>query len=79
MMKILEQKGALASEKMDRVHKYVSMISRHDYEVGSLRHLAENVFQGDPSAMVVRLISESKISKEELQNIRKLLDERIRK
>lgn len=79
MMKILEQKGALASKKDDRVHTYHPLISRQDYELGSLRHLADNVFQGDPSAMVMRLISESKISKEELQNIRKILDERIGK
>jgi predicted transcriptional regulator len=77
MMKILEQKGALLSKKDDRVHTYHPLISRQDYELGSLHHLAENVFQGDPSAMVMRLISESKISKEELQNIRKILDERI--
>jgi predicted transcriptional regulator len=79
MMKILEQKGALMSKKDDRVHIYQSLISRQDYELGSLRHLAENVFQGDPSAMVMRLISESKISKEELHSIRKILDERIGK
>jgi predicted transcriptional regulator len=79
MMKILEQKGALMSKKDDRVHTYHPLISRQDYEMGSLRHLADNVFQGDPSAMVMRLISESKISKEELQNIRKILDERIGK
>lgn len=79
MMKILEQKGALTSKKDERVHTYHPLISRQDYELGSLRHLADNVFQGDPSAMVMRLISESKISKEELQNIRKILDERIGK
>jgi predicted transcriptional regulator len=79
MMKILEQKGALATKKDERVHTYHPRISREDYELGSLRHLADNVFQGDPSAMVMRLISESKISKEELQNIRKILDDRIGK
>jgi len=79
MMKILEQKGALSSKKDDRVHTYQALITREAYELGSLRHLADNVFQGDPSAMVMRLLSESKISKEELQNIRKLLDERLGK
>lgn len=79
MMKILEQKGALGSKKDDRVHTYRPVISREDYEVGSLRHLADNVFQGDPGAMVMRLLTESKITKEELQTIRKLLDERLGK
>lgn len=79
MMKILEQKGALSSQKDDRVHTYHTLISREDYELGSLKHLADNVFQGDPSAMVMRLLTESKISKEELQNIQKILDERLKK
>ena len=79
MMKILEQKGALCSKKGERIHTYHPLISRHDYELGSLRHLADNVFQSDPSAMVIRLLTESKISKEELQNIRKILDERLEK
>ena len=77
MMKILEQKGVLASRKSDRAHTYQPLISREAYESASLRHLADHVFQGDPSSMVMRLLSDAKLSKEELQNIQKILDERI--
>jgi len=79
MMKILEQKGILSSAKGDRAHTYVPLVSRAEYESASLKHLAENVFQGDSSTMVMRLLSETKLSQEELQNIQKLLDQRIGK
>lgn len=79
MMKILEQKGILKSKKDDRVHTYVPVVSREDYETVSLKHLSDHVFRGDPSSMVMRLISENKLSNEDLQNIKLLLDQRIGK
>jgi len=79
MIKILEQKGILKSYKEDRAHLYKALVTREEYASVSLKHLADNVFQGDPSSMVMQLLSETKISKDELQNIRKLLDERLGK
>lgn len=78
MMKILEQKGALKSTKQDRAHTYQPIISRSEYEALSLRHLTENVFRGDSTTMVMRLIDDSDLSEEELQNIRKLINERLK-
>ncbi len=78
MMKILEQKKVLTSKKDDRAHTYKSLINREDYESASLKHLAEHVFHGDPSLMVMRLLNETDLSKDELQSIRTLLESRIR-
>jgi predicted transcriptional regulator len=79
IMKILEQKGILSSRKDDRAHTYLPLISRKEYEALSLRHLANNLFHGDPSSMVMRLLTDSKLSTEELRTIRKMLDERMEK
>lgn len=78
MMKILEQKGALSRGTADRTHTYKSRITREEYEVASLRFLSENVFKGDRSSMVMRLLDEADLSPEELASIRKLVDERLR-
>ncbi|MGZ3658354.1 MAG: BlaI/MecI/CopY family transcriptional regulator [Bdellovibrionota bacterium] len=77
IMKILEQKGALESQKTDRAHLYRPRVSRADYEAASLRHLADHVFQGNPSSMVMRLLDESKLSQIELESIRRLLEEKL--
>jgi predicted transcriptional regulator len=77
MMKILEQKGALGSEKANGKHVYRPLLSRDDYGGASLRHLADHVFQGSPSTMVLRLLDDSKLSQDELATIRRLLEEKL--
>ncbi len=78
MMKILEDKGALASDRGERVIVYKALLSREEYGGASLQHLASNVFQGNPSSMVMRLLDEAKLSRDELHAIRKTLDERMK-
>ena len=77
IMKILEQKGFVESTKNDRVHTYQPLMTRDSYERSSLKHLAHNVFQGDSSSMVMRLLTDSRLSQEELLAIRKILNERL--
>jgi predicted transcriptional regulator len=74
MMKILEQKGALSSQKQEKAHVYSPCVSRADYEKMTLRHLTKNVFRGDPASMVMRLLDESSLNKKEVDAIRALLE-----
>jgi predicted transcriptional regulator len=76
VMKILEQKGALVSTKSDKAHTYKPLVSRSDYEKASLDYLATNVFKGNPTSMVMRLLNDSKLSSDELEIIKKVLEER---
>lgn len=78
VMKILEQKGALRSEKKEKAHVYTPLISRAEYEAMSLNHLQTNVFGGDPTSMVMRLLSESNISQKEMETIRSMIDDRLK-
>ncbi len=78
MIKILEQKGAVSCQKKDRAITVKPRIQRSEYEVASLKHLNEIVFQGDASSMVTRLLDEGELTADELRAIRKLLDERLR-
>ncbi len=77
IMKILETKGILKSIKSDKAHIYSPLISKADYEAQSLEHLAENLFQGDPSMMVMRLLNDSNLTKKDLEAIKKVLDTRL--
>src|SRR5687767_4493541 len=78
MMKILEEKGVLRSEKKEKTHTYFPLISREEYESKMLKHVATKVFNGSPSSMVMRLLDEAELTKEELKLIRKTLEERMR-
>lgn len=79
MMKILESKGIIKSSKTDKAHMYASLISKENYEKQSLEHLADNLFHGDSSMMVMRLLDNSNLSKQELEAIREVLNSRISK
>jgi predicted transcriptional regulator len=78
MMKILEQKGAVTSQKKDRTITVKPRIERSDYEAASLKHLNERVFEGNATSMVTRLLNDSELTVDELRALRKLLDERLR-
>lgn len=78
VLKILEQKGFVTGHKHERAIGYSPEISREEYEGASLRHIADNVFQGNPSSMVMKLLNEAELSKDELQNIKALLNERLK-
>lgn len=77
IMKILEDKGVLRSEKKEKTHIFSPVLSRDEYEKRTLRHMTERLFDGNPSSMVMRLLDESDLTTEELKQIRRTLDERI--
>ncbi len=79
IMKILESKGIVKSMKSDKAHIYTALISKENYEKQSLEHLAENLFQGDSSMMVMRLLDNSNFSQKDLEAIRCVLNSRITK
>ncbi len=76
IMKILETKGFLKSFKSDKAHVYEAIISREEYGAHSLDHLADNVFEGDHSQMVMRLLDIANLSQKDLDAIRKALNSR---
>ncbi len=77
ILRILEQKKFVRSQKEGRGHIYIPRVSKQEYEGTSLQHLVASVFDGTPSTMVRRLLETSDLSNEELKSIRSLLRERL--
>jgi predicted transcriptional regulator len=73
VLRILEQKEVLRSRKVGRGHLYSALLPREAYEVQSVRHLVETVFDGTPSALVERLVEAVPLSPEEVEQLRALL------
>lgn len=78
MVKILEQKKVISSRKKDRTIYVSPNINRSTYEEFSLKYLNEKVFKGDATSMVSRLLDIEDISIDELKEIKKMLNERLR-
>lgn len=77
VLKVLEGKGYVSSEKQDRTLKYRPAFERSAYEVKFLRETSDAMFGGAPSALVARLIEDENLSEENLDEIRKIIEERI--
>jgi predicted transcriptional regulator len=73
IVRILEQKGYVTSEKAGRGHLYSAAIAKNDYQALSLKHLVNNVFEGTPSLLVRRLLDSDALTSEELAQIKSLL------
>lgn len=73
IMRILEQKKVLSSRKEGRGHIYSPLFSKHDYEIKTVNHIVEKVFEGTPVALVKQLLNASDLTDSELQELKAIL------
>lgn len=73
IVRILEQKGFVTSEKAGRGHLYSAAISKQNYQELTLQQLVYKVFDDTPSLLVQRLLDSDSLTEEELSRIRALL------
>lgn len=73
IVRILEQKGYVLSEREGRGHAYSAAISKEAYQAKSLRNLLNNVFDGTPTLLVQRLLDSETLGDDEIAEIRSLL------
>lgn len=76
VLRILEQKKVLASEKSGRSHIYIPSVSKSDYESYSVNQVMESVFDKKPTAFAKRFIETVDLSHEDILEIQKMLKER---
>ncbi len=76
IVRILEQKGYVTSVKEGRGHLYEAAVTKPDYQVMSLDNLLSNVFDGEPSMLVQRLLDSKALTSAELEQIKSLLRKR---
>ncbi len=74
MLRILEQKQILKTRKEGRGHIYIPLLSKADYEVKTVRHVIDNVFQGAPVTLIRTLLDTVNLNNEEIEELRKIID-----
>ncbi|WP_261398924.1 BlaI/MecI/CopY family transcriptional regulator [Leisingera daeponensis] len=77
VLKIMEQKGFLTSERKDRSLVYRPAVPKAEYQKTSLKNLSSKLFNGAPAALVARLVDDEDVTDEMLEEMRALLDERL--
>ncbi len=77
VLKIMEQKGFLNSERQDRSLIYRPAIPKAEYQKTSLKDLSSKLFNGTPAALVARLVDDEEVTDDMLVEMRALLNERL--
>ena len=78
ILRILEGKGIVASEKVGRGHRYLPAVAKGAYEAFALEEVVGKVFGGEPLALVRRLVDTAGLSRKDLAALRALLEEKSR-
>ena len=73
IVRILEQKRYVRSEKQGRGHLYSATISKPAYQAMSLKQLVNTVFEATPSLLVERLLESDSLSSKDVAKIKALL------
>jgi len=79
MLAVMLQKGLVKRNESAQPHVYRAVLTRASAGRRMVRSLIEKVFDGSASHLVLQALSSEKATKEELAEIRKLLDEMERR
>ena len=79
ILRTLEEKGYISHEEEGRAHRYVPAVERKKAEKSALSKLMRNLFRGSPELLLTHLVSDRKLSEEDLKRMRRLIDERLKK
>ena len=74
LLRKMEEKGAVAHRADDRTFIYRPLVDAPSVTRGATRDLIERVFGGSAAGLVAYLLKEERIPREELREIRKLID-----
>ena len=75
LMQIMHEKGLLERETSSRTHIYKALVSQAKTNQNILNNLIDNVFNGSAAQLVMQALSNKKSSREEIEMIKKYLDE----
>jgi BlaI family penicillinase repressor len=76
LLRKLEDKGSVVHEVVDRTFVFKPAVDRQSIMRSTTRDLIERIFGGSPAGLVAYLLKEERISTQEIQRLRQLIDEK---
>jgi BlaI family penicillinase repressor len=74
LLRKLEAKGTVAHEVDGRTFVFYPLVEEENVKRGATRELLDRMFGGSPAHLVACLLEHERVSREELQQIRELID-----
>jgi BlaI family transcriptional regulator, penicillinase repressor len=79
LLRGLEEKGSIAHKAQGRTFVFVPLVAEDKFKSSATRDLVERVFGGNAGALVAHLLKNEKVSRAEVDEIRKLIDRAAKK
>ena len=76
LLRGLEEKGSVDHEAEGRTFVFYALVKEDKFKQSATRDLVERVFGGSAATLVAHLLSNEKVSKQEIDEIRKLINRR---
>ncbi len=76
ILRNLEAKEYVGHEPDGRAHRYFARISQQSARKSAIRHLAGKLFQGSADLLLTQLVSDRKLSEDQVRRIREILEEK---
>ena len=79
VLRTLEEKGHVAHRGSGKAYHYYAKVARNTAGRSALARLREKVFGGSAEMLLTQLVSDRELSRDELERLRALMDERLGK
>jgi BlaI family penicillinase repressor len=79
VLRTLETKGYVGHAEEGRGHRYHALIEQQQARKSALRHLTSKLFKGSTELLMTHLVSDQKLSPDQLRRMRDLLAEHDKK
>jgi BlaI family penicillinase repressor len=79
LLRGLEEKGSVSHEAQDRTFVFFPLVQEHEFKQSVTLDLVERVFGGSVGSLVAHLLTHENVSREEIDEIRKLINQRGKK
>jgi len=76
ILRTLEAKGYVGHKEERRVHRYFASVQQQAARKSALQHLTGKLFKGSLELLFAHLVSDRKLSPEQIRRMRRLLDEK---
>lgn len=75
VLRTLETKGYVGHEEQGRGYRYHALVEQQVARKSALRHLTSKLFKGSAELLMTHLVSDQKLSAEQVRRMRELLAE----
>jgi predicted transcriptional regulator len=77
-LQTLEEKGFVRHEAEGRAYRYFPTVASDTAGSSAIARIRETIFHGSASRLLAQLVSDDALSREELEQMRRLLEDRLR-